>query len=412
MASPETQTQPIACLAGAQPRGDEKSLSWHLLEPLHLAEHVEEWRKLAAEAVVPNPFYEPWTMLPAIRHLGDAEELRFFLVYSPSDRKGAKSLWGFFPLEARSNCLRVPVRTLSFWQHRYCFLASPLIHVRHVQEVIDAFWRWFERNPLGCHVLDTNYLPADGAFHHPWSDFMIGRSMLLLNEFPRACQMPTQTVDSYLAELFSADRRNENGRKERRLRELGRLDWELLERGEDADCWVDEFLRLEAAGWKSGPKGHAIAKRAGDRAYLRAILRVGGDEGRLSLFSMRLNGQAIAMRSVFVSGRDGFAFKSAYDEAYAKYSPGLLLVIEHLRQLFGSARIDRLDTCTSPRHPLHDATATERRIIRRTLVSSGTRWGDFVISAMPVLRWVKKQLIPHQEPPYLRISTKLARRGE
>ena len=91
MASPETQTPPIANSAGAKPRGDEKSLSCHLLGPIHLAEHVEGWRKLAAEAVIPNPFYEPWTMLPAIQHLRDVEELRFLLVYGPPDRKGASS---------------------------------------------------------------------------------------------------------------------------------------------------------------------------------------------------------------------------------------------------------------------------------------------------------------------------------
>jgi CelD/BcsL family acetyltransferase involved in cellulose biosynthesis len=387
----------------------EKRATVRLVEATQLEDHLESWRGLAKEAITPNPFYEPWTLLSALGHLRDQGDLRFLLVVGPANKNGTEALWGFFPLELQSKCLRLPVRTVAFWQHRYCFLAAPLVDRRHVYEVLDSFWRWFEQNPLGCNVLDTNYLPADGPFHQIWSDFTIGRSLHVLNEHPRAFQAPAQTIDSYIAGLFSPDRRSENVRKERRLRELGAVEYQLLDNLEGVDAWLDEFIRLEAAGWKGGPEGDAFAKQAADCAYLRAIIRAGFEEKRVSLLSLRLDGRAIAMRSVFISGCDAFAFKSTYDEAFSKYSPGLLLVLEHLRRLFGERGIERMDTCTAPRHPMHDATASERRIIRRSIISSGTRRGDFLVSLIPLLRWVKNQLRPNAGPSYLRVSTRTVR---
>ena len=35
-----------------------------------LFEHIPAWEDLAAAALEPNPFYEHWVLLPALRHFG------------------------------------------------------------------------------------------------------------------------------------------------------------------------------------------------------------------------------------------------------------------------------------------------------------------------------------------------------
>ena len=50
--------------------------------PATLAGHMAAWNDLAAAALEPNVFYEPWMLLPAIDSFGRGKELRFVLVYA------------------------------------------------------------------------------------------------------------------------------------------------------------------------------------------------------------------------------------------------------------------------------------------------------------------------------------------
>src|SRR4030095_3669118 len=45
-----------------------------------LEKYVPEWEDLAANAIEPNAFYEPWMMMPAIRAFGADRRLQFGLV--------------------------------------------------------------------------------------------------------------------------------------------------------------------------------------------------------------------------------------------------------------------------------------------------------------------------------------------
>jgi CelD/BcsL family acetyltransferase involved in cellulose biosynthesis len=392
--------------APTAPAAKSSATTARLLRPEELPGHVTAWRQLAASAVVPNPFYEPWTIWPALEHIAGKDDLRFLLVFGPAEKNGVEPLWGLFPLEILRECLHLPIRTLSFWQHRYCALATPLIDTKRIWEVIDTFWRWFERNPLGCHLLDTNYLFDEGPFHAVWADFAIGRSSLILNEFPRCLQAPSQPLETYVSELMSPNHRRDNRRKERRLAELGSPVYHQLQDVTHVDQWVDDFLRLEASGWKGGPDGGAFARQAGDTAYFREVIREGFVQNRVWLMSLSIDRRVIAMKSVFLAGEGGFSFKIAYDESYSKYSPGMLLELQHLRWLFDHPQIKWSDTCAVPRHPLYVPISNERRMICRTLFSDGSRLGDLYVSTFPLIRWIKRQVRPGEHPAYLQISTK------
>jgi CelD/BcsL family acetyltransferase involved in cellulose biosynthesis len=381
------------------------SATARLLEGRELRDHVAAWRKLAASTVAPNPFYEPWMILPAIEHIAAGEDVRFLLMFGPADKSGVEPLWGLFPLEIRRECLRLPIRTLGFWQHRYCSLATPLIDAKRVWEVLDAFWRWFEDNPLGCHVLDTNYLLAEGPLRAVWADFAIGRSSLVLNEFPRCIQVRSESFDTYVSDLLSPNHRRDNRRKERRLAELGSPTFELLRDGSQVDRWVDDFLQLEASGWK-GADGGAFATQAADAAYFRKVIGDGFLEDRVWLMSLSLDGKPIAMKSVLLADDGGFSFKIAYDESFSKYSPGILLELQHLRWMFDDPRVNWSDTCAIPRHPMYVTISNERRMICRTLFSDGSRKGDLLVSSIPLVRWMKRLVRPGGGPDYLRVSTK------
>lgn len=373
-----------------------------LVSASELTPYVDAWQGLAGRALFPNIFYEPWMALPAIEALENAEQLRFLLVF---DGRG-EELWGFVPFEIQSRCLRLPIRNLALWQHRYCYLTTPLLDANHAHEALNAFWRWIENNPLHAHILDTNWLLADGPFHALWTDFSLGRAVHMLNDFPRALYQPDCPLPVYLAQSLSRKSANRFGHRERQLARLGSIEYQTAATPKDVDAWIEYFLYLESAGWKGREGGRAFASFRPDAVYFRAVTKEAFERRRVILVSLTLDGRPIAMRHTLLAGKGAFAFRTAYDEDYAKYSPGTLLELEVMRQAYEHPSVEWMDSCAAPRHPHWNRFYRERRMVRRSLFSCGSPTGDFLISVLPLLRWVGKLILPAKNPEYLQISTK------
>jgi hypothetical protein len=355
-----------------------------------LRRYIPAWEELARCALEPNVFYEPWMLLPAIEHIRDREQIELLLVFGPAGPNGVEPLWGLFPLELQPTCLHLPMRTLALWQHRYCYLTVPLVHKDHSEQTIEAFWRWFENNSLGCRVLDTNYLLGEGPFHAEWADAVIGRYRLVLNEHPRGLQMRAPSFDLYISNQLSKKRYHAIRRGRRHLEELGLVGYSEVESIVHVEGWIEQFLHLESSGWK-GREGGAMAIRPQDAEFFRDITYSGFAHDRARLLSLELNGNPIAMKLVLTSEDGGHIFKIAYDERYSKYSPGGILELEDLERWHSESKINWIDTCASARHPLYDLISNERRVIRRTLISDGSWRGDLFVSALPFLRYVRRR---------------------
>ncbi len=379
-----------------------RDVSVRLVTAPELLPHVDAWQRLAGNALVPNIFYEPWMALPAIEALQSTEQLRFLLVFDAA----CKELWGFIPLEIQSRCLHLPIRNLTLWQHRYCYLTTPLFNAAHARETLNAFWRWLEHNPLNAHLLDTNWLLADGPLHALWTDFALGRASHMLNDFPRALYQPHCPLPAYLAQNLSRKSAKRFEHRERLLSQMGSLEYKTARTHEEVDAWIEDFLKLESAGWKGGKGGRAFATFNPDAEYFRAVTKEAFLRRRVLLVSLMLNGKPIAMRHTLLAGRGAFAFRTAYDESYARFSPGTLLELEVMRQAYEHPAVEWMDSCAAPRHAHWNRFYRERRMVRRTLFSCGSQTGDFLISAMPLLRWAGKLISRRNTPEYLQISTR------
>jgi CelD/BcsL family acetyltransferase involved in cellulose biosynthesis len=373
-----------------------KSASVRLVDAASLPQYFSAWEELAKNALEDNVFYEPWMLLPAMDHIRDREDVHFLLVFGPANAHGIEPLWGLFPIEVQSRCLHLPMRTLAFWQHRYCYLTVPLVHQDHADQVIGAFWRWFEDCPLHCRVLDTNYLLGEGAFHAKWADALSGRDLLVLNEHPRGLQRRALNFGSYITKQLSRKRHHALVRAQQRLEELGSLVYREVESIADVGLWIEQFLFLESQGWK-GRAATAIACRPRDAEYFRNITCVGFAHNRARLLSLELSGNPIAMKFTLTSNDGGHMLKIAYDENYAKYSPGVILELHDIKDWHEASKINWIDSCACARHPLYDLVSNERRVIRRTLISNGSRSGDLFISTLPVMRYLRHRLAkrPH-----------------
>jgi hypothetical protein len=356
-----------------------------------LISYTEGWSKLADTAKVANAFYEPWVILPLLQAYPVPQNVQFLLVFGPKEKNGEEPLWGFFPIELLSKVFTLPLRAIAFWQHRWCYLTVPLIDANHAGETLKAFWSWFQNNPFGCRILDTKYFLAEGPLHHAWTDIVTGSSALMLGDFPRAFLNPSCDSAEYLSKLISKKHNDEYLRLERRLRELGTLEYRQLESRSEVSAWIHSFLELESQSWKGGSDGRALAKQADDASFLTALTEQGFAQSRVMLLSLELDGKPIAMKHNLLAADGGFAFRIAYDERFSKYSPGVLLELENIRRICVDKKTSWLDSCAAPRHVMANRIWSERRMIRRTLFSNGSRIGDFWISIFPLLRWAKKR---------------------
>lgn len=355
-----------------------------------LGDYVQAWEDLAVEALEPNPFYEPWMLIPALRTLATGKDLRIVLVLTV--KEGKPFLCGVFPLEKKRRYKRLPVAAFSLWQHIYCPLCTPLIRASCARECMDAFLDWLA-SERECALMDFNLVSGDGPFHQLLIECLIAReaSSIEGESHDRAVLRPKENADLYLRAAHSREHRKDLRRKGRRLSELGQLQFSSLEPGGNIDIWVEEFLKLEASGWK-GTGGGAFACFEANRSYFVSIATSAFVRGRLTMLALRLDGKPVAMKCNFISEPGSFAFKIAFDENYAVHSPGVLLEIENISRFHAQRTLEWMDSCAVPEHPMIDRLWLDRRTIKSVLVPTGKRAGDLVISALPFMRSLNRKI--------------------
>ena len=354
-----------------------------------LEDYVHAWEDLAATAIEANPFYEPWMLMPALRELAAGKDIRVVMVLDVSGEQPV--LCGAFPLEKKASYKGLPIAVLSLWQHIYCALCTPLVREGYARECLDAFLNWLGLES-GCSLMEFNLISGDGAFNRILSDCLFERatSSLLCESYSRALFRPAESAEEYLESAISPKHRREMRRVQRRLSELGRVEFDELEQEGEVDAWVEEFLELEASSWK-GEQGSALGCVDANRNYFVTITREAFRRGRLMMTAMRLDGRPLAQRLSFVASRGAFAFKTAYDESYAGFSPGISLEIDTIRRLHASTEIDWMDSCATPIHFINRLW-TDRRAISTVLISTGRKSGDLLVEIMPLMKRLNRGL--------------------
>ena len=141
-----------------------------------------------------------------------------------------------------------------------------------------------------------------------------------------------KSPEDYFAEALSSKKRKELRRQLARLCEEGAVNFVRQADDEGLGKWTDRFLELEQAGWK-GKAGSALAQQATTEALFRQSLVGAAAHGRLERLSLTLDGRPIAMLANFITAPGAFSFKTTYDEAYSRFSPGVLLQCENLLML-------------------------------------------------------------------------------
>lgn len=251
------------------------------LDELSQPAFIAAWERLVNTAAEPNPFYEPWFLLPSLQQWGAADRV----ITKAWFHQGRLS--GLLPVVRSAEYYGHIVTHAKGWLHPNAFCGTPLIAAGHE----DAFWRdmlaHFDQRARRALFWHLPKLPADGPANaalervlaaHPRAHYTVAAEN-------RALLTGKVSAETYLDASMSAKKRKELRRQRGRLAEEGTLTFDRVDGDQGLAEWTAEFLALEAAGWK-GAAGSALASAPDTRALFEqswpARRRRGGWSGSRS----------------------------------------------------------------------------------------------------------------------------------
>lgn len=351
-----------------------------------------EWAELVRHASEPNAFGEPWFVAASLAHLRE-EPVRLIEI------RRAGRLIGLFMAGVEETYGRVPVANVQNWRHHHLFLGTPLVAAGEEH----AFWRGLlahlDAAPWAANFLHLHGLVEGGPVLRGLR--AAGRSCPTVHREVRAALISGLSPQAYYETNVRKKKRKELTRLGNRLAELGAVTTEELKDSADLNAWCDEYLMLERSGWK-GDFGSALASSPSTENFFRAAIAGAHEAGRLQFLRLAVDGRPIAMLVNFLVAPGSFSFKTAYDEAYARFSPGILIQLANLA-ILDRPEIDWMDSCAAQDHPMIDSLWSERRtLVRVTVPLAGARRrmayaGARVLENASAVRWWALA-IPFAEP--------------
>lgn len=332
------------------------------------AELWREWKGLVRDASEVNCFAEPWFAKAGLDHLAAALDLKLVEV------RGDNGLIGIIPLCVARSYGRMPVSHVENWRHHHDFLGTPLIRAGEEKAFWLALLRHLDGAPWAKAFFHVDNLVEGGPVHAGLqaASADLGRECAVVHRRVRAALASMLSPEAYYEKQVRKKKRKELKRLYNRLEELGPVRFEHLSAKDDLDAWCDDFLALERRGWK-GSAGSALGCDNATERFFRATLAGARKAGRLDFLRLSVAGRPIAMLVNFLAPPGGFSFKIAFDDDYARFSPGVLIQIENL-QLLARGDLEWVDSCAMENHAMIDSLWGERRsIVRVTVPLSGLK---------------------------------------
>lgn len=312
------------------------SLRAEILGPAEAAGRRGAWHALERAAVEPNPFCGAAFALAA-RHLPDHAGTRYAFVWH------GERMIAAMPVRPAGRRYLAPLPVL-IGGRAYAPLTLPLLDRDDAAAAAAALLGLLAQDgaallfpSIPLHGPALRLLCAASPRHHVIETtrraVLDGGMDRARNGWPR----------------LESRRRKELERQRRRLEEeLGPLAFAL-----SADAGpLDTFLTLEAMQWK-GARGTALGADRALETFIREAARE-AEPGAFRIATLTAGGRAVAAGLVLVQGRRGYYFKTAYDPALARFSPGVQLSLDLSAALADMEGIEDVDSLAIENHPMID----------------------------------------------------------
>ncbi len=324
------------------------------------------WDDLAANAAEPNVFLERWFVEASLQHLELPDSLRIAFVWDEQEQ-----LIGVTCFFIGRRYGRMVMPHVQSWSHYHSFLGGGLIR----KGCTALFWATLLTELDHCDWVDglihlTGLVEGD-TVHQGLVEATnnLGRPCDIVQRTERALLQSDLSSSAYYEQTVRKKKRKEIGRLVSRLSEVGEIACEMASDDAMVAAFAQDFLTLEAAGWK-GKAGSALSCLPETEAFFLQLISASWKAGKLELLRLTVGDKPIAVLVNLIALPGSFSYKIAFDEDFARYSPGVLIQLENLK-ILGRDGFGWMDSCAVENHPMINSLWAERRSIIRVSIPLG-----------------------------------------
>lgn len=221
----------------------------------------------------------------------------------------------------------------------YAFVGGAVVDPDHADAVMAAFFEAIAHAPHLPKVIKLKLIDGDAATYRAMIGALAARrgQVLRLREQPRPF-------------LSGANDRKRSGSTAKKLRQdwnrlaaQGAVDITNVRRAEEVRSAFDTFLEMELKSWK-GQNGTALLSDDDDADFARTLIAELSARRCASVALLRVDQRPIAAQVLLYCGSMAYTWKTAFDAAFAKFSPGVLLVDKITDTLFDSG-VAQIESC-------------------------------------------------------------------
>ena len=352
---------------------------------------LDRWRRLAAAAIEPNPFFEPDYAMAQARALNRMADVALVVVIEGDEWTAC------VPVQRLGRWHRVPISSVSTWRGSEALpslIGTPLLSV---PEAATALVRGLVAT-AGSSFAALEWLVADGPAYEPISD-AIARSGLRCIEFERFSRafLTRRPDDDYFERSMKGKHRGVMRRRWKKLdAELGGEPRLVDVTGDPAA--VQELIEIEGSS-KLAAGGLVLKSHPAHERFFHEMCAGFAAAGRLQLHALRFGDRTLAIRCNLLADPGIFYFKVAYDESFAQFSPGIRLEVESFHLFHDRPESEWVDSCSDPNNETMNRLMPERRtLVTLVLIKPGLR-APVTAAAVRSVRALRERAMAESRPP-------------
>lgn len=327
----------------------------------------DELDHLSNRAVEPNIFFNARFLTPAMPRLED-REVRLIVMRDENEQRSRLRLLMPYTIERPGIPFSAPV--IRAWATPFGPQGTPLVDHDDPEGVLNDMFDILERDHIGMpEVLVLPEMRSDGPIT------TLIRSVALSRDLPfqsiekkqRAFLESDLDGTSYISQAIGSHHRREYNRLWRRLSERGTLKYSVSRSPDEVREAFEHFLTLEAGGWK-GKRGTAMAVDRFRAAFAREAVNSLAERDCVRIHALTLDNRVIATLIVFTVSGEAWTWKTTYEESLSNFSPGILLMIEVVKNHLEDPNIIRTDSCAVADHPVMSRLFQQREAIETLII--------------------------------------------
>jgi CelD/BcsL family acetyltransferase involved in cellulose biosynthesis len=350
------------------------------------------WRELAARVIEPNGYYLPDWELAVNASARGRTGASALAAWSDTAKApdGTARLIGLMPAISLWRARKVPLPALVS-ADPYGTLCTPLLDRDGANDAVIELMQ--HARQAGAHALILCDVALDGAAVKAFTHVLqqAGMRPRLLQSHARACLDARRDADQLLRDALGSKKLKELRRQRHRLAEQGAVHFDVARTPQAVASAVENFLALEASGWKAR-RGTALVQDEGDARFVRRATSALAKHGQCEIMTLRAGDTPVAAAIVLRHQDRAFYFKLGIDQRFAKFSPGVQLTLDLTRHLCADPAIAMADSTASAGHPMINPIWRGRLAIGDVLIPlrAGDPMVPLIHAAMTLRRWIRE----------------------